>query len=192
MTDVKPRIEQLKEQAKEIGLTHSPNIGPDTLAKKIKLFLANQDNQIAIQQHQIQQAAAVAPAAPVVEKVLTAEEALNLKRMASKKKATRLVRVIIECTNAAKASVQQGEMFQVGNSLVPTIKKYIPYGHPVHIEQILLSQAEEKVYQQRYGKYNEHTRNLKEFSITVLPDLTVAEVEDLKRMQAVRAEADKI
>ena len=40
MTNTLPRIEQLKAEAKALGITHSGNIGVDTLDKKIKLFKA--------------------------------------------------------------------------------------------------------------------------------------------------------
>jgi len=164
MAEVKPRIQQLKEQAKELGIDHSPNIGADTLDNKIKGHLAQLES-------------------------LPSETAQS-HREKKVKQATRLRRVIVTCQNQTKTnSDRQGEIVMASNSVVGTLKKFFPYGYPTHLEQMLVNVLEEKKYQQFFGPGNTKSREVKEFSIDYLPDLTPEEVQDLKKMQAIRAEA---
>lgn len=163
-TETKPRIQQLKEQAAKLGITHSPNIGVDTLDNKIKGHLAQLEQINQPSEHDL------------VEKKI--------------KEATKLVRIIATCMDHTKTEGErQGEYVMGGNSVTGTLKKFIPYGHPVHIEQLLLNVLKEKKFQQRFGVGNQNYREVQEFAIQILPDLTPEEVEELKKVQALRAEA---
>jgi len=166
--ETKTRIVQLKEQALTLGISHSPNIGPDTLEAKIKGHIAQ------------------------LEQIKTPDE--QELREAKTKDASKLIRIIATCMNhqKTKSSERQGEYVMGGNSQTGSLKRFIPYGHPVHIEQLLLNVLKEKKYQQRFGKGNQQSRLVQEFAIDVLPDLTPAEVDDLKKIQAIRAESANV
>lgn len=175
--EAQPRIKTLKAQADQLGIKYSPNIGPDTLDARIKQHLA-QATPLSGQ--------VTAPVAPTVTP--EENEAMALERKI--KAATRLIRIIATPMDQRKNDGErQGEYVMGGNSVVGTYKKFIPYGQPVHIEQLLLNVLEEKKFQQRYGKGNQQSREVKEFAIQILPDLTPTEVQELKKMQAIRAES---
>lgn len=161
--ETETKIVKLKRQAKEIGVQHSPNIGPEKLEAKIKLRLAelSQEEQNAPQtrEHKI-------------------------------KEATKLKRVIVTCLNNSKTqSERQGEIFMVSNSVIGTIKKFVPYGHPFHVEAALLNVIRDRKFQQRTGRGKTEYIEVLEFAVQELPDLTPKEAEELKKVQALRAEA---
>lgn len=168
MSNVEPRINQLKAQATKLGISFSPNIGSDTLDAKIKAHLAQVDQLSKPTEYD--------------------------KVEAKIKEATKLRRVIVTCMDHSKTEngERQGEYVMGGNSLTGTIKRFVPYGHPTHVEQVLLNVLEEKKFQQRYGPGNQLSREVKEFNIDYLPDLTPKEVEELKKIQAIRAEAANV
>ena len=163
--ETQPRIKQLKEEADKLGIDYSPNIGPDTLDKRIKVHLAQ-----------------------------STELDANQIRTQKIKDATKLVRVIVTCMDQSKVEheKQQGEYVMAGNSVVPTIKRMVPYGVPTHVERILLNKMKETKHQQRYGTGLQQYREVPTFAIQELPDLTPEEVEELKKMQAIRAEAGNL
>jgi len=167
----KTRIELLKEEAAALGITHSPNIGADTLQSKINKFKADQPKTTEVQGE---------TKAQLTERKI--------------KEATKLVRVVVNCMNQAKLNDEkrQGEYFMASNAAIGVVKKFVPYGVPTHVEKILLNVIEEKTYQQRTGEQNRNTRNVKEFNVEILPDLTPKEVEELKKLQEIRNEAAQL
>jgi hypothetical protein len=103
------------------------------------------------------------------------------------KEANKLVRCMITCNNKNKTSYQ-GEIFSVRNAKIPEIKKFVPFGVPTHIPQILYNVIKEKQYQSfRKEKVNGNqiTRShiMPEYNIQLLPPLSRDELEAIKQKQ---------
>ena len=152
----------LKERADTMGITYSPNIGIEKLKEKINTVLnINEDNTDTVEDK---------------------EEAKRYKQM---KDAMKLVRVIITPTQSNKTELH-GEIFTVSNSLVGTIKKYVPFGVEVgyHIPQIIYDAIKDKkanhFYTQRINGVDiRKYRSMPAYNVVVLDPLTG---EDLKQL----------
>ncbi|QGH72826.1 MAG: hypothetical protein [Podoviridae sp. ctLUJ1] len=110
--------------------------------------------------------------------------------------ALRLVRVKIACMNPAKRDVQ-GEIISVGNKIVGTVKKFIPFiaaNHPdgYHIPNILYQHLKQRKYQgfrtitHSNGQKTQKAELFNEFAIEVLPNLTPEQMQELARIQAAK------
>ena len=94
--------------------------------------------------------------------------------------------------NPAKQS-WEGEIFTVSNSVIGTMKKFIPFHAEEgwHIPQALLNTIQERQYQAPYtergpkGQEMRRFKLVKEFSIEILPNLTDSELKDLANQQAI-------
>lgn len=172
------RLEEMKAYASEQGIKFHPSIGEEALEEKIRSFedAKNQDQKEAEQE-----------AMPDVEKT----DGKKLSRRELKKEQLKLVRVRITCMNPTKKE-WEGEIITVSNSLVGTVKKYIPFAAEDgwHVPQILLNFMKEREYQHFYitkddrGNKVPRGKNMKEFAIEVLPPLTKKELEELANRQA--------
>ena len=115
----------------------------------------------------------------------------SAKRIRQIKEAKRLVRVRISNMNPNKRE-WPGELYTVSNSVVGTIKQYVPFNNDEgwHIPQMILSHLYEKECQIFYSKKNadgyntRHGRLIKELNIQELPALTMPEIQDLAQRQA--------
>lgn len=76
--------------------------------------------------------------------------------------ATKLVRVIITPMDSTKRDYQ-GDVFSAGNSVVPTMTKYIPFGVEWHVPQIILNTIKEKVMNKFIAKKDERGREYREY-----------------------------
>lgn len=161
----------LKKRATSAGLSYSPNIGVDSLRKKLNDHL-NDD-----------------PAEDEVEPVITPSETKGQRRARLRKEASKLIRVRISCMNPNKAE-HEGEIFTVSNSAVGTFKKFVPFGTEFHVPQMILTMIGERKYQQFYtvkenGESIRKGRLVKEFAIEVLKPLTAKEIQDIAHQQAI-------
>ena len=101
--------------------------------------------------------------------------------------AKKLVRVIINCNNKNKAGYT-GDIFSAHNAYVSETK-FIPFGTPTHITQIMFNTLKEKKCQQfkkvKLPNGQEITRPyvIDEFNIEILPPLTKDELEAIKKKQ---------
>lgn len=162
-------LDGLKERATKLGVKFHPNIKADALREKV--------------------AAAQAEAPEAVSKapVASTESATQQLRMESSK----LIRIKLSCMNPAKKE-WDGEIISVGNSAVGTHKKFIPFNadegwhvpkiiYDALVErqcQVFVSQKDSRGNTVRKGKL------IKEFAIEVLPQLTLEELQELGRRQA--------
>lgn len=109
-----------------------------------------------------------------------------------------LVRIKIHVLNPAKQN-WTGEFFSVGNDVIPTVTRFIPYnseGGIWHVERIFIDMLKSRKYTympefsssskdpKKYGVDYNSIKLLPEFSIEELPPLTKEELEDLGAMQA--------
>lgn len=170
----------LKEQAKTLGISHSPNIGLDALRAKVADALNDKP--------------AAEAAAPEGE---TEQELYRRIRNELQAKCLALVRIRVTNLDPAKAELR-GEFFSVQNDYLGTVRKFIPYGEAgeegYHVPQVLLDALREKKFNQvktRKGRDNREIlieqRMVNEFAIEVLPPLTAEERANLAMAQAAKA-----
>lgn len=103
------------------------------------------------------------------------------------KEAMRLIRCIVTCNNKNKTSYT-GEIFCARNAIVPEVKKFIPFGVPTHIPQILFNMIKEKQYQQfKTKKVNGNTVKesfmVAEYNIQLLDPISAEEFNAIKQKQ---------
>lgn len=166
----------LKSRADLMGIQYSTNIGVDTLKKRIAERLTGDEPQAD---------------APKISILLKSDEILDVRAEALK-----LIHVRIVSMDELKRG-QQGELFSVGNSVIPTVRRFVPFNVATHVEQFLLDQIREKEYQ--YFTDKKHSSGLvtresrigKAYAIEVLPPLTTEELAELARSQAVRSAIDE-
>ena len=170
MTDTtKSELELLKERADDMGIPYSPNIGVDKLREKVNAKLA-----------------------PAVEEVKTSpEQSKNARHQALRLEATKLIRVIVTCLNPSKKEVV-GEYVKAGNSIVPTVTRFVPFETETHLEEIGVKHLETREYsvvihvKDKEGKVHPQRKMRKEFQIQRLPQLTKEELANLAAEQSKR------
>lgn len=112
----------------------------------------------------------------------------------------RLVRCRITNMDPKKKDLH-GEVITVGNELLGTIKKFIPFGEATdngyHVPLILFQQLQSRRFlhvkttrDPRNGRINVHTSWQKEFALEVLDPLTKEEITDLKQAQIAAGSLD--
>lgn len=111
--------------------------------------------------------------------------------------AMKLLRVIVTPMNPLKRDLQ-GDIFSVGNSVLPTFTKYVPYNVEWHIPQIMyemLKEKQETVFHKTkdaQGRDIVLTKTIPAYNINVLPQLTPEELKELAKNQAVRDKAEEL
>lgn len=167
-------LEGLKERATKLGIKFHPSIKAETLQAKIKEAMGEDSN---------------ATNKPVVEASSTVVD--------PRKEAARLIRIRLTCMNPAKKE-WDGEIITVGNSVVGTHKKYIPFNADEgwHVPKIIFDALVERQCQvfttvkDSRGNNIRQGKLIKEFNIEVLPNLTSEELQELARRQALGRTVD--
>lgn len=157
-------LNTLKQIADRMGIKYSKNVGPETLKAKI---------------------------AEKRELTEIAKEATNDKATLRKKiqaEQLKLVRIRLTCMNPAKKA-WKGEIFTVANSVIGTVKKFVPYNpkfytNGYHIPYCIYQMLKRKTFlhittEQNGPRTEVHTEFVPEFAIEVLPQLTKEELEQL-------------
>ncbi len=171
-------LSELKARADKIGVKYHPNISADKLRERVNAKLKGE--QVVEDEEEV-------PAAPAEEK----KETLGQMRKRLKKEATRLVRCRITCMNPNKRE-WPGEYISFSNKYVPTIKRYVPFNleDPWHVEEAILKQLQARKCQifvptvDERGNRGRKGKQIKEFAIEILPQLTQEELDELARRQA--------
>lgn len=125
------------------------------------------------------------------------KEDIGAKRSRLKREATKLIRCRIHCNDPAKKD-WPGEVITVSNSVVGTIKKYIPYNQdePYHIPSILINAMRDKKCQVFVKKKDKHNNQITEtklisaYTLDILPPLTAEELKALSQAQLARNSID--
>lgn len=178
--DEQKELDMLKERAVTMGIAHSPNIGLDTLRKKIE------DKMAGIKEEE--------EANTKIAKNAKDETAMQI-RERLKKDQLKLIRVRIYNMNPAKRDLN-GEIFSVGNKFIGTIRKFVPFGEATdggyHLPIILYNELKSRKFQQiktktENGQLKHETRMVPEYSFEELPPLTKEELEELKVKQEAAA-----
>lgn len=168
---VPDELTSLKARADLLGITYHPSIGLEKLRDKVN--------------------AAVTSTGADVENEAKPQLNENEERAAVQRKAVELVRIRVTCMNPAKKE-WEGEIFTTGNSVVGTIKKFVPFNvdEGWHVPRMILEMLQQRECQVfttvRDGRGNTTRRGkiIKEFAVEVLPPLTEAELKELAQRQA--------
>lgn len=166
----------LKERATLLGISFHPSIGLEKLREKVNAAVVDEEK----------------------EKPKTEEaESEHAKRARLMAEATELVRIRVSCMNPAKKE-WDGEIISVGNSVVGTHTKFIPFNaedgwHVPRIIYNMLKERECQVFVTKRDARGNQVREgklIKEFAIEVLPQLTQEELDELARRQAMAKSVD--
>jgi hypothetical protein len=179
-TPVQDEISALKARADMLGIAYHPSIGVEKLREKVSAALSDKPPPVA----------EVEVAAPAVE-----TEGIRLRRL--KQEANALIRIRVVNMNPAKKE-WEGEIFTVGNSLVGTIKKFVPFNldEGWHVPRMIYEQLVERQCQvfvaikHPNGVTTQKSKLIKEFAIEVLPPLTPTQLHELAQRQAMAKTID--
>lgn len=169
----------LKVHAERMGVKFHPSIGYDALHAKITSHMkseGNEDNEPVNVSYQLPEGAGLVPE--------TTQETFN--RMRKELKA--LVRIQIQCLDPLYKE-WDGAIFTFSNDLV-TIRRYVPFNVPWHIEKALAHMIEEKQYQYFTKKKNDQGFEYKEsrlgksYNVAYLDKLNETEIAMLALKQA--------
>lgn len=166
--------DSLKALANQQGLTYKENIPTDRLRALVYGAVDEVDEPVAV-----------------------VEESLADKRLRIRNAALKLIRVNITCMNPAKAAYT-GELFTIGNSIIPTITKMVPFGTPegYHIPQILLDHIKGKEFQTFIPKKGKNgidtvtSKCIREYAVEILSPLTPTEIQEIAKLQAMKSTQD--
>lgn len=206
LKDAPSELELLKNRATAMGISYHPSIGLDALKAKVNAKMADQPDPEA--------AASKIPAPSIIaggkagdevqdetpdveEEVEVAEETPVQRRARKKREANELVRIRVQCMNPTKAE-WEGEIFTAGNGVVGTFSKYVPFNSDEgwHVPRIIYNMMKARMCQV-FQTETDHRGNKvrkgklkREFSIEVLPPLTIEELTALAHRQAATKAVD--
>lgn len=172
-------LQILFKQADAMGISYSKNISIETLRKRIA------DKQEGVVEEEVQK--------PVAEATVNSVISASKQRQAKIKEATKLIRIRVTNMNPAKSELP-GEIFTTGNSVIGTIRKYVPFGGTAsevgyHVPQIILNMLRRRTFTTTVEKRNDkglvyyEKQVRKEFAIEVLDPLTQEELDKLAQDQ---------
>ena len=170
-------LTSLKQRADLLGISYPANVTLKTL--KAKVLAAQKQTE-----HEVE---------ATDQDTALISQSSELQKMRDENLA--LVRVIIAPMCPTKRELQ-GDIFSVSNSVLGTVKKYIPYNVEWHVPVFLLKMLKRKKLQtfvtikDAQGRPTRKPRIVPAFQITELPPLTPDELEALKKSQALRQAAE--
>lgn len=168
----------LKARADMLGVKYHPSISLEKLREKINASLESASKEEA-------------------EGVSVQVESQDQKRVRLLQEATKLIRIRVTCMNPAKKE-WEGEIFTVGNAVVGSVKKYVPFNADEgwHVPYIIYEALRERQCQifvsskTKNGVTMRQGKMIKEYAIEVLPPLTEEELKDLAQRQAMAKSID--
>jgi hypothetical protein len=177
----------LKQRARLMGVTFSNNIGLEALRAKVKAAQEAPEKSVVDSPPVSELVDPSLPNVGTSGKKLTLREQLNLECL-------KLIRVRITNLDPKKKDLP-GEIFTVGNEVIGTVTKYIPYGEVTdegyHLPMIIYNNLKERKFldirttkDRKTDKIRVEQRWAQEFAFEVLPQLTPEELERLRLAQA--------
>ena len=170
--------ELLEAQANQLGVDFRPNISSEKLAARIAEVMEGQE--------------------PQEKERPTKGETKEQRRQRKHKEAMALVRCLIVCNDPNKRE-WPGEWLGVSNGAGVQIRKLVPYNQPdkpFHLPRIMVNMLREKqvqIFTSKPGKYGTTIRvskSIPAYTITELPPLTQAELDELALSQLQRGALD--
>lgn len=180
---------ELKDQAKQLGISFSPNIGEEALTKRIA---EHKDSYLQLAEpNPINQVFTVIDGV-IPEKPSNVVSSLLDIRNKAIAQGTKLVRIRITCLDPKKKELK-GEILTVCNEFIGTIRKFVPYGELTndgyHVPYCIYEMLRDReflsiqVVKDRRGHEHVNSKYVKEFAIEILPQLTQKELQDLSLAQ---------
>jgi len=189
-TQETPKVNELtllKERADMMGIPYHPSIGLEKLKEKVDTVLKPAEDETEPE--------IIKPI--IKKKTLTKQELINLRNTRLRREANKLIRVRVTCMNPAKKA-WRGEILSVGNPVIGTIKKFIPFDVEAgyHIPMVLYKLLTKRKFRKSVkvklpnGRYRQDNQLVKEFSIDVMDPLTKPELKELADRQALNHSID--
>ena len=180
---VQDELDALKARANLLGVKFHPSISLEKLREKVNAAVTSDGAATS-------EEVAKDPAEPK-------QETIGEKRKRLKTEALKLVRIRLTCMNPAKKE-WEGEIITVGNSLIGSVKKFVPFNADDgwHVPHVIYQQLKERQCQIFYtatdarGNKVRKGKLIKEFATEVLPPLTKEELDELARRQAMAKAID--
>lgn len=177
----------LKQRADLMGIQYHPSIGIESLKKKVDAKL----------KPDLEDESTQAEETPVAKQKYTKQELLALQRTKLRQEALKLVRVRITCMNPDKKA-WQGEIFDIGNSVLGSVKKYVPFNADAgyHVPNIIFEHMKDRKYQKHSeiklpnGRKMTKSTMVPEFAIERLDPLTKEELRELADRQILNHSID--
>jgi hypothetical protein len=194
--NIPSELESLKERATQMNIQFAPNIGVDKLRARVNDKLNGTNTEEELDQDKPKQEVKERPAAP--KKPQKTEAQLKHEMvLRQRKEANRLVRVVVHNMNPNKKD-WPGEIMTVSNSVVGTIKKYVPFNveNGYHVPQMILNLMKDRQYQKYTkkrlpgGQTKVESSLAPEFNIQILDPLTPKEMQELATKQALNHSID--
>jgi hypothetical protein len=176
--DTKPsELELLKERADMMGISYHPSIGLEKLREKVNAQLT--------------------PPAEKKTKPKSKAETIAERNSRLRREANRLVRIRVTCMNPNKKD-WSGEIFAVANSVIGTVKKFVPFNVEAgyHVPWVIYEHMKNRKYQYfkkvrlPNGREKVESGLTNEFNIEVLKPLSPKELKDLADRQAMNHSID--
>lgn len=191
-------LTSLKARAATMGITYHPSIGVDKLRAKINAELkgeADPDEVPTVVTTPVIEEE-VKPVVPV-KKTQTKKELLALYHTKVRRDANKLVRIRLTCMNPDKTQ-WPGEVFDVGNSITGSIKKFVPFEAEdgYHVPQMIYDVLIARKYQQHKkvrlanGNWGVKSGLVREFAVEILPPLGKKGMKALAERQALNHSID--
>jgi len=185
-------VEELKSQANLLGVKFHHRAGAAKIQEAIDLHLATSADVIPAASPEQRPASEIGKI-PKYEEPMTSVEYRQSELKGARKRCSELVRIRLQCMNPQKKE-WPGEIISVGSAKLGTFKKFIPFnGEPYHVPRIIydrLCERECSVFFNSTDERGHKTRKgrlIKEFNVEVLTPLTQIELDDLAKVQAMRA-----
>lgn len=160
-------LDNLKTQADIMGIAYNPKVTAKDLRKQLLASLAEDDD---------------------------GDENTGEERQRIEREAMKLVRCIITpMDNQLKE--HQGQIFTIGNSIIPMTAKFVLFDEIYHLPKIMVDHIKEQqmqyfVNEKRNGKTVRVSRMRKAYSVQELEPLTKEELAELARSQENRNAVD--
>jgi hypothetical protein len=185
------KLDALKTEAKQLGISFHPSIGEIALQEKIDAVLNPKLPE---------ETTTTSEVITGVDPELTTEEIIagyqnskleglsdGQKRSIAIKEANRLVRIRITCMNPNKKD-SKGEIISVSNSVIGTFKKFIPFNldagyHVPHVIYQALKERMCQIWVNTPDCKSKRGQLIREFAIEVLDPLTEDELKELAQRQ---------
>lgn len=173
LADTVDELATLKARLDLMGVSYHPSIKVEAARAKLAAAMADDGNS------------SHTPAAESSDKT---EAQIQAELLAE---ASKLIRIRLTCMNPNKKE-WPGEIITVGNSVVGTFRKFIPFHAEAgwHVPNIIYQYLLERECQTFYthvdsrGNKTRKGKLMKEFAIELLPALTQDELQEMARQQA--------
>jgi hypothetical protein len=188
------RLKEVRQRADALGVKYHHRANADTIEAIVTariLELEGQDNPDEYAAETRLNDITVAKP-PEYEPPMAESEFMKLRREQDFRLAGALVRVRVQNMNPQKKE-WRGEFISVGSAKLGTYKKFIPFtSEPYHVPRIIYQELKDK----KCSSFSNHTddkgrvirksKQIPEYVIETLPQLTPEELAELTRKQAMR------